>query len=188
MPKLSMKRFTPVAIGSNLIVLLLFIGLASGNVLQPAPSVQQKPSGAFVNPVDLSSLAQNGSLEAEYAYSQPIFHSDRHAAEKAPEKPVAQVVVQKPNIEMTGVLQLSQTKGWAFFRDKASGETVQVGIGEDFQGWTLKSLTSTQAVISNGVQEASLVLLGAEPLSMSAIAAGNENTDTGQKPRTRRKK
>lgn len=172
-------------VGVNLAALLLFL-LVSLNY-----GTGQPPANARVVEISSSNLQevflQKGDPpgESEALYSQPIFHLDRHAAAK-PTPPVVQVAAPTFNLELTGVLKVSPTMGWAFLRPRGGAETRQVALGETIQGWVLEDIREAQVMLSNGSQKITLTMVGAD------IPMGQGQTvsvvNSGQKPRTRRKR
>jgi hypothetical protein len=99
-------------------------------VVAPMPPVQaassQRPT------VDLAAIYPD-------IVARPLFHKSRRPIAKPP---VAEVVVEPPfDAHLMGIIKPSKGKGKAYFRTSpGSDEVLRVAVGEEVQGWKVKTI------------------------------------------------
>jgi hypothetical protein len=123
------------------------------DVKSPAPPVAAIPHAASANPLWAIPLATLSNTR-----ERPIFSSSRRppppaavsALADAPPAPKP-VRVERPQLSLVGTI-IGDDQSFGIFVDRSSKAALRLKLGEDYQGWTLRSVQGREATLARDQQ------------------------------------
>lgn len=153
----------------------------------PAPAAPAAQQALSANPLWAMPIAQ-----FPVTRERPIFSPSR----RPPPPAVAPVAVAKvvavpkpkeperPQLTLVGTIA-SEGEGFGIFLDQSSKAVLRLKIGEEFQGWKLRSVQGRETALEKDQEIVTLVLprpgLGTPPPTEARNQAGPLNTDAGRR-------
>lgn len=157
---------------------------------QPKPAAPAAEPALSANPLWAMPLSQ-----FPVTRERPIFSPSRRPPPVAVAPAVAPKVVavpkpkepERPQLTLVGTIA-SDEEGFGIFLDQSSKAVLRLKIGEEFQGWKLRSVQGRETALEKDQQIVTLVLprpgLGSPPPTEARNQAGPPpmNTDAGRRP------
>ncbi len=151
-----------------------------------APRVERSdPSGNPLWAIPLSALTATRE--------RPLFLPSRRAPAPAvagtpvvaaPPPPPPAAEPEQPPLTLVGAIA-SETEGFAVFLDQATNEVIRLKVGQDYQGWVLRSVKGREATLEKNKLTTTLALpapggLSLTPAGMGAPPGAPVNPKTGE--------
>jgi general secretion pathway protein N len=123
----------------------------------PAPAAERAPSANPLWGVPLSALSGTRDRPIFSASRRPIPPAVAPSATPKPAVVAKPSEPERPPLSLVGTVA-SDDEGFAIFLDQSTKPALRLKIGEDYQGWKLRSVQGREAILEKDQQVVTLAL------------------------------